>query len=204
MTVEIGSGITGIGENSFRGCNNLTTVTIPASLTEIGERAFMDCTSLVSIVPADNSATLAEYTKCYEGNLRVFTLPSTVTVIGPLAFYNSSFGETTVLNAAFNIPASTGNIEAQAFYGIPATHVCMFTSGLSVCEIGEKAFGNCAFLHYFEIVDGGANVSYIIADNAFAGCTDLVFIGTNNADLQQYARDHGFTYLENETTAVGR
>ena len=41
--------VTGIGEDAFRGCTNLTSVTIPSSVTSIGKGAFLDCTGLINI-----------------------------------------------------------------------------------------------------------------------------------------------------------
>ena len=41
--------VTSIGENAFRGCNELTEITIPATVTKIGNNAFNECYSIVKI-----------------------------------------------------------------------------------------------------------------------------------------------------------
>jgi len=45
-TVNIGNGVTIIGNCAFYGCSSLTSVTIPNSVTSIGGSAFNGCTSL--------------------------------------------------------------------------------------------------------------------------------------------------------------
>lgn len=48
--VEIGKGVTGLGEYCFCGCKKLESVTIPATVKRIGGTStFQDCTSLKSI-----------------------------------------------------------------------------------------------------------------------------------------------------------
>ena len=50
-----------IGESSFEGCTNLTSITIPDSVKEIGESSFEGCESLIISAPEDSYA--AEYAK---------------------------------------------------------------------------------------------------------------------------------------------
>lgn len=195
--IEIGNGITGTGNSTFYHCTNLTTVTIPATLTSIGENAFGECEKLTTITAGSGQRT--EHKRCYDGIIKEFSLPGTVTEIGYCAFIDTpAFGVNTILSASFRIPRDTGKIEAYAFFGIPVTSVQMQTYGLDSCEIEDYAFGNCTSLRYFQADDWGEAVSYSIAEHAFDGCTNLTFIGEYNDQLRQYAEDHGFTYLENE------
>jgi len=57
--------VTTIGDNAFRKCNGLTSVTIPSSVTTIGNYTFYDSSGLTSV-----------------------TIPNSVTTIGDNAFYN--------------------------------------------------------------------------------------------------------------------
>ncbi|MDR0683809.1 MAG: leucine-rich repeat domain-containing protein, partial [Spirochaetaceae bacterium] len=49
----IPSGVTGIGEGAFAGCESLSSVTIPDSVTGIGDGAFEGCSGLKAEVRAD-------------------------------------------------------------------------------------------------------------------------------------------------------
>ena len=50
QTVEIGSEVTSIKDQTFRGCAGLTNVTISKSVTSVGSYVFYECSLLTSIV----------------------------------------------------------------------------------------------------------------------------------------------------------
>ena len=56
--------VTSIGDEAFKNCRGLTSITIPNSVTSIGDEAFIYCSGLTSI-----------------------TIPNSVTSIGDRAFY---------------------------------------------------------------------------------------------------------------------
>ena len=89
-----------INQYSFRGRNDITSVTIPNSVTSIGEEAFMGCDSITSI-----------------------TIPNSVTSIGDYAF------EDCTLLTSIIIPNSVTSIGRDAFYGCDSlTIYCEATS----------------------------------------------------------------------------
>ena len=47
--IDVAEGVAIIGENAFRGCSQLTTVTLPRSIESIGDNAFADCSFLESV-----------------------------------------------------------------------------------------------------------------------------------------------------------
>ena len=60
-TINIGDGITYIGENAFRALREVTNVTIPNTVTEIGDYAFSDEVKLESINIPTNLTTIGKY-----------------------------------------------------------------------------------------------------------------------------------------------
>ena len=78
--------VTSIGDNAFKGCNNLTSVTIGNSVTSIGGGAFSGCTGLTSVT-IPNSVTSIESSAFYNCNsLTSVTIGNAVTSIGIYAF----------------------------------------------------------------------------------------------------------------------
>ena len=131
--IEIGNGVTSIGDSAFYSCNSLESITIPDSVTNIGESAFDRCYSLASITIADGVTSIGGYAfdSCY--SLASITIPDGVTSIGDYAFRNcyslesitmpngiTSIG-TSVFDschslASITIPGSVTSIEDYAFY----------------------------------------------------------------------------------------
>ena len=88
--IIIGDGVTTIGENAFRDCSNLTSVTIPNSVTEIGFRAFSSCSSLTSVTIPNSITEIGDYTFSDCRELTSVTIPNSVTKIDGRAFANCS------------------------------------------------------------------------------------------------------------------
>ena len=88
----IPEGVTSIGDQAFRGCSALTSVTFAegSQLTSIGEYAFRDCSALTSIVIPDSVTSIGDQAFCGCSALTSVTIPAGVTSIGDYAFYNCS------------------------------------------------------------------------------------------------------------------
>ena len=90
-TVNIESGITSIGNNTFNECSALENVNISDTVQTIGSESFSNCSSLTEL-----------------------TIPESVTVINRYAFYNCSALSKLVL------PKNTAEIGKSAFLGCSA------------------------------------------------------------------------------------
>jgi hypothetical protein len=60
--VELGDGVTKIGDYAFSGCHNLSSITIPDGITSIGNYAFCNCYTLSSITIPDGVTSIGNYT----------------------------------------------------------------------------------------------------------------------------------------------
>ena len=116
-TVVLTSGIT-IGEEAFRTCTSLTSVTIPDSVTSIGVRAFYNCDSLTSVTIPDSVTSIGYEAFYYCTSLTSVTIGDSVTSIGDMAF-EDCFALTSI-----TIPDSVTSIGDYAFANCPLTNIC--------------------------------------------------------------------------------
>jgi hypothetical protein len=94
-TLNLGTGVTTIGQYAFNGCSALTSITIPNAVTTIGLEAFYDC----------RAATLIQ-------------IGSAVTSIGGNAFYNA-----TACNEMRCLPLTPPSIFANTLTNLKTTCV---------------------------------------------------------------------------------
>ena len=85
-TLEIGNGITKIGNHAFEQ-TDITSITIPDSVTAIGEQAFNGCTSLMEVnIPKNSKLETIGNRAFQQTNITSIAIPDSVTVIGKQAF----------------------------------------------------------------------------------------------------------------------
>ena len=153
-SVTIGNSVTTIGEGAFGYCNNLISVVVPNTVVSIGQNAFC----LVKIIVYDGNATgspWGAYTvngivdgdfvytdssrtvlAAYIGTSSVVTVPDSVLVIGPYAFYeNMDYYENTDLTSV-TIPNSVIEIRNHAFDGCGNLETVTLPGSLR--RIGER------------------------------------------------------------------
>ncbi len=122
MSIMIPVGVTNIGSHAFYG-THLREVSIPAGVMKIGDAAFLNCTALTAInVDPQNAnysgidgvlfdkqqSLLVQYPPARKAS--VYTLPSSVSIIGTTAFASSP-GLTTIVAAN-----RVANVQDAAFY----------------------------------------------------------------------------------------
>lgn len=76
-SAEIQSGVTTVGSNAFRTCENLASVKLPAGLTRIGDVAFYHCDALAAIAIPDSVTTIGKNAFGYCA-LEKVTIPKSV------------------------------------------------------------------------------------------------------------------------------
>lgn len=182
-----GKPVTRIGDEAFRYCTMLSSITIPDSVTIIGSGAFRFCTSLISITIPDSVTRISDAAFWYCQKLTSITIPDSVTSIGKSVFYSCyklstvtlPDGITAISDEMFyacydlidvTIPDSVISIGRAAFYW--CGDLKKITIPDSVTRIGDYAFYGCSRLQYATIPAGITK----IGDSTFKSCTSLMKI----------------------------
>ena len=179
--------VVSIGNNAFRSCKGLTSVTLPSSVTSIGSGVFSGCTSLTSITLPEGVASIGSgaFRSC--SSLTSITIPSSVTSIGDYAFEGCTGltsitileGVTSIGNYAFSgctsltsitIHKGVTSIGSRAFY--KCTSLTSITLPEGVTSIGSQAFERCTSLTSITLPEGVTS----IGEYAFYYCTSLASI----------------------------
>ena len=140
-----------VGEDAFRGCRSLTSITIPDGVTSIGGSAFSGCSSLTSV-----------------------TIPDSVTSIGESAFENCTSLTSITVESGNPVYHSSGNciIETASKTLVVGCKNSTIPTDGSVTSIGGSAFSGCSSLTSITIPDSVTS----IGAHAFSGCTSLTSI----------------------------
>ena len=208
--IELGSGVTSIGNSAFSNFYSLTSIVIPDGVTSISNYAFRNCYSLASIVIPDSVKSIGTYAfnVCY--SLTSIVIPDGVTSIGGYAF-NGCYSLASIV-----IPDSVTSISTYAFSNclslasivIPDSVTSIGTYAFNVCysltsivipdgvtSIGNYAFRNCYSLA--SIVIPGSVTS--IGTNAFDGCSGIRYFDfTKHTAVPALSDANAFTNIPSD------
>jgi len=196
----LGKAITSIRFPAIYDNDTFTSITISANMTSIPTGIFDDCDNLTHIIVNQNNPNYSDLNGVLFNKLKTtivaypigklettYIIPSSVTMIGPNAFYNCSVlvfvsiptSVTSIGDYAFwncthlvsvVIPANTLSIGYQSFYKCTSLSSIAFDEGSQLQTIGQSAFGYCTSLTSFTIPSTVTS----IGDYAFNNCTHLL------------------------------
>ena len=167
-----------IGEDAFKRCTVMTSVTIPNNVTSIGSNAFYGCSSLTSIAIPNNVTSIGDYAFSGCSGLTSVTIPGSVTSIGGFAF----FGCSSLTSINISDLASWCNISFSGFQSNPlrmARH--LYVNGKEITDlvipegvirIRNYAFLCCTSLTSVTVPNGVTS----IGDSAFEDCSSLTSV----------------------------
>ncbi len=164
-SVIITDGVTSVGNDAFRNCDQITHITLPGSVKEIGSDAFRGCVRLNSITLPANLYSLGSYAFGGCTALTQITIPGSVKAIE-----NSTFRGCTRLSSVI-IKSGVTEIKQGAFYDCSALTTISIPG--SITSIGYEAFRGCSRLSSVTLTAGNL-VS--IGDYAFYSCEKLTSI----------------------------
>ena len=162
-TVELGNGVTSVGDNAFSKCTALKSINIGDGVTSIGKNAFNGCTALTNANIGSGAIGESAFNGCTK--LANVTLGNGVTSIGRNAFLRC-----TALTS-MKIGSSVKTIESYAFSGCEALKEVT----ISAAQVKSGAFSKATAL---EKVTFGNDVT-----NIAAGVFNGSGIKTNNGQL---------------------
>lgn len=208
--IELGGGVTSIGNYSFFNCYSLATVTIPAGVTSIDVNAFSGCRSLGSITIPVNITKIESSALSNCTSLKQAALPSGITKIGDSTF-NSSYSlkritlpdaVTSIGNNAFTacwplntveIPdgvTSIGNYAFQQCYVLKE-----ITLPVGITSIGMSTFHYCYSITKFTIPPGVTNIGLSAWSNC-KGATTYDF--SNHTSIPTLANKNAFEKIPDD------
>ena len=159
--IEIGSGVTSIGNCALYNCNSLASVTIPNSVINIGgSYAFSYCCSLASVIIPNSVISIGYSTfgRCY--SLASVTIPNGVKSIDGDAF-SSCYSL-----ASVTIPNGVTSIVSEAFSSCISLASVTIPNGVK--SIDSDAFSSCYGVAFYDF-SNHTSVPTLSNTSAFSG-----------------------------------
>ncbi|MBR6743655.1 MAG: leucine-rich repeat protein [Clostridia bacterium] len=211
--VIVPEGVTSIGDNAFRNCHDLTSVTVPLGVTAIGNNAFEYCTSLSRVSLPDSITHIGSqaFQYCFElkeieiptgvnridygtfrscRGLTSIRIPRGVTVIGKNAFQNCS------ALTSVNVPDGVTSIGWNAFYDCKSLKSVTVPASVTTVALGAfdiDLFGSLQEFRYLGTAAQWCGVSLARAIKA-----DSFYFGNQKAEGELVIPD-GVTSIGNFT-----
>ena len=190
-----------IGNEAFRECSNLSSITLGDSIKSIGSYAFYGCSKLTEVTIPNKTTLLGEY--CFSGNslLANIDLGNGLKTIGQYCFSGCSMPE-------ISIPASVTSIGNYTFNNCSSLADVVIEDRTSELTLGSNGssplFASCPL----DSVYIGGKIKYNTSSSSgyspFYRNTSLRTIVISDTEEEIYNNEfYGCTNLKNVTTGDG-
>ena len=195
------SDLLSIGNEAFRGCNNLSSITLGEGIKSIGDYAFYGCSKLIEVTIPNKTTSLGEY--CFSGNslLADIDLGNGLKTIGQYCFSGCSMPE-------ISIPASVTSIGNYTFNNCSSLADVVIEDRTSELTLGSNGsspfFASCPL----DSVYIGGKIMYNTSSSSgyspFYRNTSLRTIVISDTEDEIYNNEfYGCTSLKNVTMGDG-
>ena len=148
--------VTGMADEAFEDCNQLTSIVLPQTLRYLGKNAFLRCTNLTSCIIPDSTITEIPFEAFWKAGLIEFRVPEGVTTI-----VQRSFEQMPNLQRV-HLANSVKSLTSWSFYDLPALQDPIYTDSLFV--LMPRSYSGA-----YTIPSG----IKVICNDAFGGCTKI-------------------------------
>ena len=196
-SITLPEGLTSIGDNAFKNCANLSIINLPDSVTEIGNNPFVGCSSLEQIIVSIDHPVLEVidgllYNK--KGKKLVYCPIQKQQVELPEGIEKigvRAFSGCSSLRS-ITLPEGVTKIGNYAFSGCKSLNSIMLPEGLT--SIGKKAFSDCTSLTDINLLESVTS----IGDGAFSGCSNITITVSRDSYAEGYCKENGLKYIDAE------
>ena len=132
------SGVRGISESAFAGCQGISSLTIPECVTRIGVSTFSGCHALESVAISEGVIFIGDDAFFDCRKLSSITIPSTVTYIGGRAFASEYHRFDAIDGDKYDYIVSEGEVSLKATFAVglhPLTVVAFYNKPCTAREV---------------------------------------------------------------------
>ena len=141
-SITIPESVIRLGDQCFAGCSGITAITIPNSITSWGEYCFLGCGGLKDITLSDGLTSIGKYAFYNCGALKAITIPESITSIGEGVFADCYEMEKILMTSA-TPPTCSGGLglrdEAKVYVPEDVVDIYQGTDYWNSCNIVSRA-----------------------------------------------------------------
>ena len=154
--------VTAVGNDAFKECDGLQSITFGENVTTIGDKAFLGCNQLTEVVLPQSLTSIGTYAFCFCFGLKTIDIPNSVTNLGGCCF-------TQCTNAtSLKIGSGVNTIPSNAFERCYALTNVVIPKNVNL--IKNYAFLYCSKLTSVTILSDAISIN---EPDVFRGCSAL-------------------------------